>query len=581
MKLTLALAAASTIPVVAMILIDGSAPDTGAYFQVRQWVVGEDYTGLMPFNFRPPLIGVVLMCMNRVIIPLWAVAAVVIALTSLSYFLSAHSEGGPDNGSYLQTRNWIEGRDYTGLLERHYRPLLVGLCLSPLAIAFGDVGAGRVMTIVSLLGVVWASYYLARAWLSPNRAAWACVLFAVWGVPVTHNLIAGYLPVLAVAISFVLVRLVVTPCRASWWGVPLASFLLAGFNQTIPVTMAVVILMLPIWTRQQWGLLGIGVLAALPWLPFALVSGMGAGTFAAFDWNYVGITTIVRTGFARLNTEWLSAIIVLPPVLMLTEFRGRSPVVWALVGSLLLSLVVVPSVAVNNAFARFALYVPMFMAIHMVWAYGDWVAGASRHWKAVVAVALACSWLLHSISAVDNSNRYQVLTEDRLSAIEYLGEVSAPTDHIASFPQNVGHWIGGVTGRLWSMPWQYTPPKLYREESADLYCLLGITSEWHHALAWMDDFPPCAPDNPTRYKWIVSDFEPPNRLWPPGSYPDPRKDPTAQGLDLPRLTEVKRFGSVGVYRVSGPHLPDTGIDRSKGRSWPWEAFAQKEGRDAQ
>ena len=567
-----------TVPmIVSLLLTPSPGIDAGNYLQVRNWVEGSDHTGLMPFNFRPPLIGVKVMLLTKGLSPwLWVAVWGGLASAVLLVFQLSSWANSPDHASYLHTRNWVFGSDHTGLMVYHFRPPVIGVLLAALtSLSVSDMMASKLMT----LGATWLAfmsvYFLARVWLEPRHALWASVLCMAIGVPLTHNAIAGYLPTLAVGVSLILMRLVLRPERASWWGVPLAAFLLAGLNQTIPVTMALVLLTLPIWTRRQIALLALGVLATTAWWPFVLVSGGNATSW----FGEASLKVYWQAGLARAFIEW--NWMLLPQAFLITwaVCRGRSPVFLALVVSWGLSMLVINHVPANNALARFAMYMPVFLSIHLVWVCRDFLDRTSqrlstRSWRPALLAALGMPLLfgIHAYTMVYNVDKYNVLTDARLAAVEYVGEHSAPTDLVASYPANVGHWVGGLTGRLWHMPWGYTPPLNYAEEYAGILCLMGITLESDPVrMPWLADYP-CDPGHATPLRWLIVDFGKPDMLWREG-YHDPRADRSDPAIYAERLREVARFEDTIVYKVQGPYddTPEP-VDRSTGRTWPWEAW---------
>ena len=75
---------------------------------------------------------------------------------------------------------------------------------------------------------------------------------------------------------------------------------------------------------------------------------------------------------------------------------------------------------------------------------------------ALVVVAFG---VMHVITMKEKHTTYTFLTPERIRAIEEAAAVSKTTDWIGSYPDTIGHWIGGMTGRMWTNVWgENIPP---------------------------------------------------------------------------------------------------------------------------
>ena len=390
---------------------------------------------------------------------------------------------GADQGSYLMTRNWVLGQDYTGLMPFHYRPPLIGIVLVPVTWFVGDLWAGKILSIVSMWCIGGASYYLARAWLQPKRALWAAAIATVSPVIVSLA-IGGYLSALALALSFVIIRLVITPSRASLWAVPVLSFVLSGLNQTIPVNMALMLLAFPnlLRDRRRVGILALGVIATAPWWPWLWVNGGESGA-------YYGESPWTLTWSHVRMWEWGVLTFLIPILYSAAAMRRRSPVFTAWLAAALLGTLFADHIIANNVLARFTVYIPVWLGIHLVLQYGDaleWAFFRRLVWPAMLSVLLVGV----SVTSIINVPAYNLLDQDLLDGLAYIEERSEPEDKIGGYPPGVGRWVGALTGRAWGDSWGDDAPKVYESEYEDFRCMVG----WDL----------CPTDQPSQFRWFVA-----------------------------------------------------------------------------
>ena len=386
-----------------------------------------------------------------------------------------------DQGSYLMTRNWILGQDYTGLMPFHTRPPLIGIVLTPLTWLMGELWPGKLLTAVTLWVVAWGSYLLARVWLEPRKALYA-TFFATVNPVVVSLLIGGYLSVLALALSFVLIRSVLL---RDYWKVPILAFIITGLNQTIPVNMAIVLLCFPfaLWHRRTIIVLALGVLATAPWWPWLLVNAGAEGA-------WYGDTRWVFTLSIRQMWEWglLAGLIV--PVVVLGLMR-RSPVLPVLVVTYSLSLIAANDIITNNVLARFTVYTPIFIGIHLVIGFEQILAWRQK--GAVLGAAaliLGAGTLAMVLWKIPNFN---ILHDDLLSGLAYVKANSTTAEKVGGHPHGMGRWVGALTTRAWGIPWGSGAPAYFREEYENLKCTFG----------WA----PCSPGTVSEFHWLIVDWD--------------------------------------------------------------------------
>ena len=412
-----------------------------------------------------------------------ALALGVLASAPLIFMAVLYPSFGADQGSYLMTRNWVLGQDYTGLMPFHYRPPLIGMALVPVTWFVGDLWAGKILSIVSMWCIGGAGYYLARAWLPPRRALWAAA-FATVSPVIVSLAIGGYLSVLALALSFVIIRTVITPSRASWWAVPVLSFVLSGLNQTIPVNMALMLLAFPnlLWDRRRVGILALGVIATVPWWPWLWVNGGEAGSY------YGESPWTLMYSHVRM-WEWGVLVVLIPIAYGAAVMRPRSPVFTAWVVAAVMSSLFADHIVANNVLARCTVYIPVWLGIHLVHQYGDAMESAfSRLW--VWPTTLGVFFVGVSVTSIVNVPAYNLLDQDLLDGLAYIEERSAVEDKVGGYPPGMGRWIGALTGRAWGASWGDDAPKVYDSEYADFRCVVG----WDL----------CPSDQPSQFRWFIA-----------------------------------------------------------------------------
>jgi hypothetical protein len=462
---------------------------------------------------------------------------------------------GVDGGSYLMTRNWVLGQDYTGLMAFHTRPPLIGLVLVGPTFLLGDLWATKLMSAIAMICMAPAGYFLSRAWLPPTKAVWATALITL--NPVVFTLAAGgYLSIMALALSLVILRLVIAPTKQSIWAIPLAAFALVGLNQTIPVNMALLLLL---WPRSVWNCrlpLFIGVLASLAWSPWLLVNATADG----ISYEQLGSSPLAIKYSAAAIMEWGGLIILVPLLFTLAAMRYKSPVMLALSLSLALSLFASNHILLNNVLSRFTPYVPVWLAIHLVLQYG-------RSWEPYRVARLGFGAVLVGSLILTSFWRlpgFNMLSDDFLAGVDYLKSNAAQTDKIASYPHGSGRWIGGLAGMAWAVPWGNTPPELYAAEYENYKCTLG----------WV----PCDDSTASEMSWVIADWSfhmdaPVDKglaenqsalglAWEQGDvqvYKGLAENQATLGLAWEQ-------GDVQVYKVLRPIVPRGDVS---GRTWPW------------
>ena len=440
--------------------------------------------------------------MRQLTLPL-AVAALFFTAMALLW----HSWAA-DMGSYLMTRNWVVGEDFTGRMPFHFRPPLIGVLLAPATALLGDTGGSKALAVLSLLLVAPATYQLARVWLTPQRAAVAATV-ALLHPFVFEHAIGGYGSFLSLAAGLVLIRAAIRPSPWSWAVVPASALVMAGMNQTVPVLIAVLLLFLvKEWRRQTVPLLAIGVLATAPWWPFA--------------WVNVG-----QEGLYYGDHQWAPSLWVRPlRVLGFAATAGlfifsKSPVRYAALAFATVTLFAIGNVAVNNAMGRAVLLEAVLCGVMVGGLVTD------RDLRRRVGLALAAALLPVSTAvAWSIAGGLYVLTPDVERALRWVDANAPETAMIGGVPNGVGWWAGGLTGRAWGGTWPErvdAVPHVYKDEWADLQCVLS----WG----------PCA-GAPSRFDYLVID-------WEGRTVASERQTMTEAGpLDL-----VYGTGSVRVYEV--------------------------------
>lgn len=134
----------------------------------------------------------------------------------------------PDMASYLTTRNYVLGTDYSWPPGLHTRPPLIGLVLVPLTFLFGDLWGSKLLALGVGVGLALPIYILARHWLRPWWA-FAAALIAIIQPYNAMYTIGGYLPLVALFFCLLALRALLD---RSWWALFL-TFIMAGFNGTI------------------------------------------------------------------------------------------------------------------------------------------------------------------------------------------------------------------------------------------------------------------------------------------------------------------------------------------------------------
>ena len=408
------------------------------------------------------------------------IAAIPLAIGALLY-----PSFGVDAGSYLMTRNWVLGHDYTGLMAFHTRPPLIGVLLVPLTWMMGDLLASQYMAIFAVVLMAPCSYYLARAWLTPDRAVWAAAIAVLNPIVITLA-IGGYLSVLALALSLVLIRMVLTPPPGIFWKLPLLAFTIVGLNQSIPVNMAVIILLFPWALRSLRTILALalGVLATAPWWPWLLVNATAEG----ISYNQLGDSPWSMAVSISPFLEW-GPFIVIVPVLYIAAFqKRRSPVMVPLAMCIILSMLASNHILLNNAFARFMPYIPLFLGIHLVLRYGDtWEPWPTLRYAFLAlllgGIALSSAWRFPG---------FNMLSDDVLAGMDYIKDHAEYTDKVAAYPHGMGRWTGALTNLAWGTAWGEAPLEHYAAEYEDYKCAIGWT--------------PCKPATPSQFQWVIADW---------------------------------------------------------------------------
>ena len=480
--------------------------------------------------------------------------ALLLGVVASSIFVVLEDLGkapGLDSGSYLMTRNWVLGQDYSGLMPWHYRPPLVGVLLLPFTWIAGDVEGSHTLTILAVFALPPAAYYLARAWLAPSRALWAAFV----GVFVTPYalLLAGvaYLLVLALALSLVIIREVATPSKRSAWLVPALAFLLAGLNQTAPIIMAVAIIVTPvIWFEpRRVRVLALGALATAPWWPFVMLNTGNAMYFSD------GLT--VQLGVHSVIVNPVRAFLVFNSILALHRPSPFTPGI--LLGAIAPFLLFSYHPINNVLFRWFEHFHGFWLGIHVALQYGDdiaslWSRARGRFRLAAPIAVAACTFVVVTISSLwplYQLNNTSPLSHDQGEALAYVKSAANPADAVAVLPGRWGEWAGGLTGLYFVQKWHVSPLGMASEEE-DLLCAIGMAD--------------CPPSQASRIRWLLVDESPLDGKPIDAVLARFMAAPLYQGdvADLPVVLRHQE-GNVKVYENLRPLIERESVT---GRTWP-------------
>ena len=485
------------------------------------------------------------------------IAPLLALVTALLAIYAVEFDGwSADMASYLMTRNWVLGNDFSGLMPFHYRPPLLGILLVPMTFVFGDLWGSKLLAILSVLVFAWAVYVLARVWLGRKEAGIASTVAVL--SPLTFDLVTGgYGSFLSVSCGLLLIERFIRARegrRSDWWAMPVLSFLMVGINQTVPFLIGMVFVTMPkTWSMRGWGLLVASGIVASLWLPFLAVNSTRAGLFYAQQWEWWDFS--YSRGWA---SEWLPVYVIVAglatPALILTQrWRPYFPIVLVF---LIMLGVEHPHIGLNNIMARAQIIAPVFFGLtiapSVTWAVARFHGIGLRAVLSVGGLLIATTAVVSGHATADNLN---VINHDLKQGIHWLGENANEGDIVITHPHGVGWWLGGLTGLAWAPTWPWAAPLYYESEWQDIQCVLG----------WRE----CAAEEATIASWVIVDWNLVARgfahahttdvVW---AYPRDRFDGTMGTLDL-----VWEQGGTQIYRILRPRIERT---PANGRMWPWE-----------
>lgn len=453
-----------------------------------------------------------------------------------------------DMASYLQTRNWVLGVDYTGIMPFHSRPPLIGVVLVPFTALSGDILGSKILAILSILAFCISIYTLAKYYYGKNASA----MIAFLGVlnPLSFELLTGgYVSFLAATFGILLLRNLVAKPKHYILTSCLYSFLMVGINQTTPFVFGLVFICMPqLRTRAGLQILVATIVGALPWTPFLFQNvGLSGLWYGPENWLDVGWPR----GYSAF--PYLSILIMagLLPIVCKSKHKNT----WLLPCIVLLICATIwhPNIAINNVFARTQILVPTIFALASL----DLLLVVYKNLGKIAVFCIMPLLVLSSyLTANIIANKLYILTPDNLAAIEWISKNTNTSDVIGAHRHGLGWWVGGMTGRAWTATWPMPleSPAYYNEEYDNLKCVLG----------WMSpsrtrESPTCSPDTTLLADYIVVDWEI-VRNWKESL----REEYSRETIESNRLVLVWQQGEVQIYAVLGPraHI------KHSGRTWP-------------
>ena len=383
---------------------------------------------------------------------------------------------GVDGGAYLINVNTVLGRVDTDIASWPRPALAPGWLLVPFVHDFNpDVGMKVWTALVSLIPV-WATWHVARGFLSRNHALLAAC-FTSCDIYILQQFVGGPLPAIAYGLLAVAIRASMDLARSpEWrpgliltWGPALAPIGL--INQTsvayVPLV-AVPALLGAVWYRGRlhWHvpfaiacvgfLIGLSVLSYLSLLP-----GSDQVSYSGWDLKFrPDLWAIVLGGFGLAWGVW-----------HIWQGTVLYPYAVALVILSALRFWIAGDEALGNIFFRAWSLQAMMVMPAIVQTVSDWIPWTQMR-RAVAAIALvgmvgiAGLFLYVEVSEVDRVGPGETTA--------FKAWVDAPdAGIILTHNFSLSRWAEGIHNRPALNLWQREPPPAYRTDDELARCIIG------------------------------------------------------------------------------------------------------------